>query len=121
VWEREMIVKYRYFSNGQVSSIRRFVDGEYHCECGPAVENFYFNGHPYLKTWRKMGDLHRVDGPAKVEYDENGLVLDEQWYVYGMSLDDDEDIIAWRAEHNVGLEFVNWPEEIKTLFMFEFV
>lgn len=49
---------------------------------GPAVLEYY-NGINILSAWYRYGELHRDDGPARLEYYTNGQIACETWYING--------------------------------------
>lgn len=61
-----------------------YLHGKFHREGGPAIE--WSDGD---KGWFHHGDLHRLDGPAMES--EN-----EEWWIHGNLLDEDEVEIAKR-------------------------
>ena len=43
----------------------------------------YPNGHIASKKWKNNGKLHRVGGPAEINYDYNEQKINESWYKQG--------------------------------------
>ena len=44
----------------------------YHCSDGPATIEYYENGNTKLEKYYIDGKLHRLEGPAIIEYEEDG-------------------------------------------------
>lgn len=56
---------------------------KYHRLDGPAKIFYDEHGNIYLKKWYQNGKLHRPDGPAKIENYNNGKIESEFWYQNG--------------------------------------
>ena len=69
-----------------------FIDGEYHREDGPAIEEK--NG---TKQWYINGVLHRLDGPA---YIDNWNTI--SWFINGYEIT--EKIFKWAKENDIDLD-----------------
>jgi hypothetical protein len=50
---------------------------------GPAEIQFWDDGHIYAAKWYLFGVLHREDGPAFISYYDNGTDLTNSWYLAG--------------------------------------
>lgn len=48
---------------------------------GPALVEYYQNGVTKSEEWFIKGKCHRLDDPATIEYDDTGRILIERWYV----------------------------------------
>jgi len=58
-------------------------------------KTFYANGNLHSVTFRNLrSEIHRDDGPAWIEYFENGLIKREKYYVNGV-LSRDGGLPAW--------------------------
>lgn len=47
---------------------------------GPADEKFHPNGKIRSRCWVVLGNFHRIDGPAIIEWNESGRVVRSSWY-----------------------------------------
>ena len=57
--------------------------GQLHCEDGPAFINYYENGSKKYEAYYLNDKLHRTDGPATIGYYENGSKNYEVYYSNG--------------------------------------
>ena len=58
-------------------------NGEHHNENGPAVIQYDQNGNVSYKEWYVNGEHHNKNGPARIAYYENGNVKYKSWYING--------------------------------------
>jgi antitoxin component YwqK of YwqJK toxin-antitoxin module len=64
-----------YHSNGGVSLERYFnEDGLYHRLDGPAFIEYYEDGGVHTESWSRNDKGHREDGPAWISYEEDGSI-----------------------------------------------
>jgi len=80
-----------YRNDGSVDSKLWYTDnGNLHRVDGPAKIWYYPDGTVEFETWYQNGVLHRVDGPAFIEYRSEGIVGEIGWWLYGSSYAFDE-------------------------------
>lgn len=73
------------------------VDGKLHRLDGPAQIDFYRDGGVHMEQWYYMGKRHRINGPSFIAYFRNGVVNYEIWEQNGIKHRDDgpADIIRY--------------------------
>ncbi|CAB4129833.1 hypothetical protein UFOVP116_136 [uncultured Caudovirales phage] len=81
------------------------LNGEFHCDTGPAISYLGFGKLPDCKVWYQHGKMHRVDGPA-IEYPDGSV----HWYWEGKQC---------RNIH-VYCQLAKIPEEVKTLLLLKY-
>ena len=59
------------------------LNGKYHRIDGPAKTEWYENGNKKSEEWYLYDKLHRIDGMAYIEWGENGNKKIEKWYKNG--------------------------------------
>ena len=52
-------------------------------EDGPATIEYYENGNKEEERWYKDDKIHRKDGPAIIYYSRSGIKWEKQWYKNG--------------------------------------
>ena len=102
--------------NGQIDTEEWYIDNKLHREDGPAIKTWYDDGPLYYesyyihglrhrendlpafyeyypsglerrKFWCTNGMKHRVNGPAWLMWDENGMLIEEKWYLNGVEIE----------------------------------
>jgi len=63
-----------------------------HIEGAPADIFYYENGQIYCEIYYKHDKLHRTDGPARIEYNIDGAIRTEEYWLNGTKYDD---IFKW--------------------------
>jgi antitoxin component YwqK of YwqJK toxin-antitoxin module len=80
-YENGQIKSKSWYKNGKYQSWR--VNGEYHNENGPAYINYYENGKIRYQLWYINGNLHNENGPANIWYYKNGKIKSQLWCING--------------------------------------
>lgn len=73
-----------YTDDGILVQEQWFWDNELHRVGGPAFIEYYADGTVYTEEYCINGDCHRLDGPALIQYDADGDVEVEAWYQDGV-------------------------------------
>ena len=76
--------------------------GKLHRLDGPARRSWYENGQKSFEAWYLNGIPHRVGGPAYQNWVENGQKWEEEWWTNGDNLT--EEILQWITKHNIELD-----------------
>jgi antitoxin component YwqK of YwqJK toxin-antitoxin module len=45
---------------------------------GPAIINYYVNGNVKSESWYENGTVYRIGGPPVIQYDDAGNVISER-------------------------------------------
>lgn len=71
-----------YHDNGRIAT-ERWTDSksELHKEDGPAFIQYFENGNKLREVWDNHGYAHREDGPAVTEYHPDGTVRKLEWFI----------------------------------------
>lgn len=73
-----------YENGGEKLFLERNYGGEYDSVDGkPAFVTWHASGQVMIQEWYRDGKYHREDGPAVIEYAENGRVKAEKYYLDG--------------------------------------
>jgi hypothetical protein len=64
--------------------------GRRHREDGPAYIQYFQDGNIDYLSYEKNGKRHRLDGPAEVLNDRNGNTHEERYYIHGKSYTKEE-------------------------------
>tara|TARA_B100000745_G_scaffold300543_1_gene255131 strand:+ start:407 stop:814 length:408 start_codon:yes stop_codon:yes gene_type:complete len=74
-----------YYESGQLESFEYFTErNELHREGdSPATASFYESGELACESYAKHGKTHRESGPAFIEYEKDGAVRSEDYYLNG--------------------------------------
>jgi hypothetical protein len=76
-------------SRGNAITEKWYINGLCHRDHAPAVTKIttpcksYPNGLVREHKWFNEGAEHRVDGPAVIQYDQNGDISEEHWFCHG--------------------------------------
>jgi antitoxin component YwqK of YwqJK toxin-antitoxin module len=74
-------------------------NSEYHRVDGPARIWYYENGNIKSKSYFSNNKLHREDGPATIRYYENGRIEFEAYYLNGTAHREDGPAEIWYCEN----------------------
>ena len=66
------------------------LNGKYHREDGPAFIEYRNDGSIWSKHYCINGKFHREDGPAFIEYNSNGNIASERYYINGIESSKEE-------------------------------
>lgn len=58
------------------------IDNDLHNSNGPAYIDFHDDGTIWYEEWFIHGKLHNENGPARIRYGKDGAVLARAWYLY---------------------------------------
>jgi antitoxin component YwqK of YwqJK toxin-antitoxin module len=74
------------------------LDDKLHRDDGPAYIEYYENGNIRGKTYFLNGNYHRPDGPAIISYYENGNVDYKSYNLNGQSINvkNDKGFLRWQ-------------------------
>jgi antitoxin component YwqK of YwqJK toxin-antitoxin module len=77
-------IEKKYFQNGKLwTETYRLKNEKLHRLDGPAFIEYYESGKVRQKEYLVENEYHRLDGPAYVEYYESGEISEKQYYIYG--------------------------------------
>ena len=98
-----------YYKSGQIKTeMWRDVDGKDHRLDGPARQYWFENGQLEWEVWCVNGKYHRLDGPAYQAWLENGQLIWRLWYISGVKYETE-------AEFQVAVDLYK-ANEIAELF-----
>lgn len=81
--EEGTVITYHY--DGRTKKNERWeIDGKLHRVDGPAVLEYDEDGQKIREEWFQNNLLHRLNKPARILYDSKGLVTSEHWYEHGI-------------------------------------
>jgi len=84
------------YSNNCLKRITWYLRGKKHMDDGdPAETLFTEDGKVAIQRWYEYGKLHRVDGPAYIDYYESGEVKHEIWFANGKYHRADGSAMIW--------------------------
>ena len=71
------------YPNGRIASKKWRNNGELHRVTGPAEINYNFNGEKINASWYKLGKRNRVNNPALITFGPDLKPMKEVWYTNG--------------------------------------
>lgn len=78
--------KTSYYANGNIHGEDYFLNGERHCETGPAYIRYHELGGLKSEEWYLEGERHRKDNPALIAYGKSGNVWYKSWWLKGKEI-----------------------------------
>jgi antitoxin component YwqK of YwqJK toxin-antitoxin module len=87
-----------YYADGSITHEEWLVNDVYHRLDGPARISYNNDGSNYCEQWFVNDEFHRLDGPANIWYNDDGSIYREEWYINGIEI---YDIIPWFKENNI--------------------
>lgn len=71
--------------NGNVKFEEWWLHGKYKRidQDKPTFTSYHVNGKNFIKVWTKNGFLHRTDGPARIQYREDGSFASLEYWIDG--------------------------------------
>jgi len=93
-----------YYSNGKIRKYEWWLTADHlklHKINGPASIEYYPNGEILGTVWYKNGLLHRTNGPAVIKYfnEVTPVAHNEYWFINGMLLT--EEIFNWLKDNKI--------------------
>ena len=90
-----------------------YQDGKLHRLNGPAIIDYYEDGSIQSESWYQDGKRHRLDGPAYIIYYQDGSIQSESWYQDGKfhRLDGPAEIFYF--EEGGSIEAKSWYQDGK--------
>lgn len=85
-----------YDSNNTIWKEEWHIDGQRHRLDGPAGIIRSLSKNTLCNYWFNKGIIHRIDGPAFCQFDANGKLLIEHWYVNQIYISKE-----WLTENNI--------------------
>lgn len=90
-----------YYKNGNIKKEVYYLGDEeatednirsfkWHRTDGPAYIEYYEDGKIEYESWRIDGKYHRTDGPTCIWYDEDGKIEKEMWWIDDKELNEEE-------------------------------
>jgi len=75
-----------YYDNNNLKKVTFYEDSKdyWNRYDGPAVVEYYENGNVKCESWFLDNKLNRFDGPAKTFYDIHGRIVKEEYFVKGV-------------------------------------
>lgn len=71
------------FKSKTIRSLDYYNSNKIHRDNGPARIDYNEDGSKYSEAWYKLDLIHRDDGPAYILYDEEGEPALKRWYLLG--------------------------------------
>ena len=60
---------------------KKYAEGVLHRIGGPATIEYFINGNIFCESYYQNGELHREDGPAEIDYYLDGKMSSETYYI----------------------------------------
>ena len=82
--------------SGRIRKEFRNKHGEYHNDNGPAITFYEPDGVGLIRMdYYFNGVLHRLDGPARIVFDENNNVIRHEYYFCGIKFNGNSPSVIW--------------------------
>ena len=91
-----MEVMKKYYENNSLKSIFYMDDAfHFHNDNGPAVVEYYEDGTLSSEYWYINGKKHNDNGPAEIWYSSDGSVQKKVWYINGYEQRENHPTCIW--------------------------
>ena len=85
----------------------------YHRENGPAFLELNLAGQKIMESWYYYNKRHRVDGPAQQIWDNNGILIVEEYWILDKQI---PSLKEWLIDNNLHKPYDTWTDEETVLW-----